>query len=138
MLKYKGICSKLSRKIGDFARFVQNDKKNKYKRGKPSPRSNRLRRFPLPLLRAQAPPAMPALLLKKFTEFMIIFTLIFACVLQKKNTAFTLFLVFLRIITIMWVDSLVCKSRFHGVRFFWKHSPRCFFVFKYFTELDSQ
>ncbi len=28
--------------------------------GKPSPRSNRLRRFTLPLLRAQAPPATPA------------------------------------------------------------------------------
>ena len=25
MLKYKGICENLSRKLGDFARFVQND-----------------------------------------------------------------------------------------------------------------
>lgn len=57
---------------------------------------------------------------------------------KKRNTAFTLFLVFLRIITIMWVDSLVGKSRFHGVRFFGNIALGVFFVFKYFTELDSQ
>ena len=32
------------------------------RRGMLSPRSNRLRRFPLPLLRAQAPPATPAII----------------------------------------------------------------------------
>lgn len=58
---------------------------------------------------------------------------------KKGNTAFTLFLVFLRINTIMWVDSLVGKSRFHGVRFFFGNiALGVFFVFKYFTELDSQ
>ena len=58
MLKYKGICAKLSRKLSDFAHFVQNDK-NRYKRGKPSPRSQAKSLHESPL---QAVPILSALL----------------------------------------------------------------------------